>query len=267
MNLGFIGCGVMANAIMGGVIRAGLYTPDQIWGADPFEGSRKKTEEANGIHVTADNNEVIRNCETVFFAVKPQYYDGMIDGIKDQVRNDQLFISIGAGRTLDYLADRFGKPVKIIRVMPNTPAQVGEGMSAACPNQYVTEEEKERGLEILRAFGKAEIMPESLFDIVTGVSGSGPAYVFMFIEAMADAAVNGGMKRDQAYIFAAQTVLGSAKMVLDTGKHPGALKDMVTSPAGTTIAGVRALEKGNLRSTVFEGVMAATDKSAEMRKG
>lgn len=265
MKLGFIGCGVMANAMMGGVIRAGLYRPEDIWGADPSEESRRKTAEANGIHVTADNNEVMDRCETVFFAVKPQYYDGMIDSLKEHVREDQLIISIGAGRTLDYLAERFGKPVKIVRVMPNTPAQVGEGMSAACPNQYVTEEETARALEILRSFGKAEVMPENLFDIVTGVSGSGPAYVFLFIEAMADAAVNGGMKRDQAYIFAAQTVLGSAKMVLETGKHPGELKDMVTSPAGTTIAGVRALEDGAFRAAVFEGVMAAADKSAEMR--
>ena len=139
-------------------------------------------------------------------------------------------------------------------------------MAAACPNKNVTEEEKNRALEILRSFGSAELMPENLFDIVTGVSGSGPAYVFMFIEAMADAAVNGGMQRKQAYVFAAQTVLGAAKMVLETGKHPGELKDMVSSPAGTTIAGVRALEKGNLRSTVIEGVMAATNKSIEMRE-
>ena len=149
--------------------------------------------------------------------------------------------------------------------MPNAPAQVGEGMSAACPNEYVTEEETQRALNILNAFGKAEIMPENLFDIVTGVSGSGPAYVFMFIEAMADAAVNGGMQRKQAYTFAAQTVLGAAKMVLETGKHPGELKDMVSSPAGTTIAGVRELELGGLRTTVIEGVTAATEKSIAMQ--
>ena len=131
--------------------------------------------------------------------------------------------------------------------------------------EYVTEEETQRALNILNAFGKAEIMPENLFDIVTGVSGSGPAYVFMFIEAMADAAVNGGMQRKQAYTFAAQTVLGAAKMVLETGKHPGELKDMVSSPAGTTIAGVRELELGGLRTTVIEGVTAATEKSIAMQ--
>lgn len=264
MNLGFIGCGTMANAIIGGVIRAGLYKPDEIWGSAPSEKSRNRAAELNGIHVTADNTEVVNNCDTIFLSVKPQLYDSVIDGIRDVIRDDQMVISIGAGKTLDYLDKAFGKPVKAVRVMPNTPSQVGEGMSAVCPNGYVTDEEKKKALDILGACGRAEIMPESLFDIVTGVSGSGPAYVFMFIEAMADAAVMGGMKRDQAYTFAAQTVLGSAKMVLDTGKHPGELKDMVTSPAGTTIAAVRALEAGGLRSTVIEGVMAATDKSADM---
>ena len=275
MKLGFIGCGVMANAMMGGIIKAGLYKPEDIWGADPFEGSRQKTKEVNGINVTDSNVEVLENCDTVFLTIKPQYYAGVIEGIKDHVTDKHLFFSIvagcflffsfGTGKTLAYLAVQFGKPVKTVRVMPNTPAQVGEGMSAACPNEYVTEEETQRALNILNAFGKAEIMPENLFDIVTSVSGSGPAYVFMFIEAMADAAVNGGMLRKQAYTFAAQTVLGAAKMVLETGKHPGELKDMVSSPAGTTIAGVRELELGGLRTTGIEGVTAATEKSIAMQ--
>lgn len=138
-------------------------------------------------------------------------------------------------------------------------------MAAACPNQYVTDEEMARALEILRAFGKAEQVPENLFDVVTGLSGSGPAYVFMFIEAMADAGVVGGMQRSMAYEFAAQTVYGAAKMVMETGKHPGELKDMVSSPAGTTIAAVRELELNGFRSAVIEGVNAATEKSIEMQ--
>ena len=194
MKLGFIGCGVMANAMMGGIIKNGLLKPEEIWGADPFEGSRQKTKEQNGIHVTESNLEVIENCDVVFLTIKPQYYADAIASFRDHVREDQMFISIGAGRTLDYIAEQFeNKPVKVVRVMPNTPAQVAEGMSAACPNQYVTEEETQTALTILRAFGKAELMPESLFDVVTGVSGSGPAYVCMFIEAMADAAVLGGI--------------------------------------------------------------------------
>lgn len=266
MKLGFIGCGVMANAMMGGIIKNGLYKPEDIWGADPFQGSRDKTKAANGINVTDSNVEVVENCETVFLTVKPQYYESVIASIRDAIKEDQLIISIGAGRTLDYIAEQFGdKKVKVVRVMPNTPAQVGAGMAAACPNQYVTEDEMARALEILRAFGKAEQVPESLFDVVTGVSGSGPAYVFMFIEAMADAGVVGGMQRAMAYEFAAQTVYGAAKMVMETGKHPGELKDMVSSPAGTTIAAVRELELNGFRSAVIEGVNAATDKSIEMQ--
>lgn len=265
MKLGFIGCGVMANAMMGGIIKAGLYKPEDIIGADPFEGSRKKTQEVNGINVTDSNIEVLEQSDFVFFTIKPQYYAGMIEEIRDHVRNDHVFISIGAGRTLNYLDEQFGRPVKVVRVMPNTPAQVGEGMSAACPNEYVTEEEAGKVLEILSSFGRAEFMPENLFDIVTGVSGSGPAYAFMFIEALADAAVNGGMQRKQAYTFASQTVLGAARMVMETGKHPGELKDMVSSPAGTTIAGVRTLEDYGFRKAVIEGVTAAYEKSIAMR--
>lgn len=265
MKLGFIGCGVMANAIMGGVIEAGLYKPEDIIGADPFEGSRNKTHEALGVNVTGSNLEVLEQSDYVFFTIKPQYYAGMIEGIRDHVREDHVFISIGAGRTLSYLAQTFGKPVKVVRVMPNTPAQIGEGMSAACPNEYVSNEETDRALEILRSFGRAEIMPESLFDIVTGVSGSGPAYAFLFIEAMADAGVNGGMQRQQAYTFAAQTVCGAARMVLETGKHPGELKDMVSSPAGTTIAGIRKLEEEGFRTAVIECVTAATERSIAMQ--
>ena len=267
MKLGFIGCGNMANAIMGGVIGSGLMPPDEIIGSDPLEAGRDRASREHGICVTASNLEVVEKADILLFAIKPQYYDGMIAEIRDAVRPDQLIISIAAGRTLDYLNQAFGnKPVKIVRLMPNTPAMVNAGMTAAAPNAYVTEEELARALEICASFGKVEVVPETLFDVVTGVSGSGPAYVFMFIEAMADAAVEGGMPRAQAYKFAAQTVLGSAKMVLETGKHPGELKDMVTSPAGTTIAAVRVLEEKGLRSAVIEGTRACTLRSAEMRK-
>lgn len=264
MKLGFIGCGVMANAIMGGIIKAGLYQPVQIIGGDPSEESRMKTKASRGIEVTEDNREVLEKSDIIFLAVKPQYYPQMLESIKDYVRDDHLFISMGAGKTLNFLAEHFGRPVKVVRIMPNTPAQVGEGMTAACPNELVTDEEIEKVMALLSTFGKAEILPESLFDIVTGVSGSGPAYVFMFIEALADAAVDGGMPRKQAYTFAAQTLLGSARMLLETGKHPGELKDMVTSPAGTTIAGVRVLEERGLRSAVIEGVAKATQRSKEL---
>jgi pyrroline-5-carboxylate reductase len=267
MKLGFIGCGNMANAIMSGIIKDGLIPASEIIGADPTAYGRERTEKENGIRVTDSNIEVVKSAETLFFTIKPQYFHQMISEIRDYVREDQLIISIAAGRTLDYIQSEFGgKKVKVVRLMPNTPAMVGEGMTAACANGAVSKEELDYAVRICSGFGKAEIVPESLFDVVTAVSGSSPAYVFMFIEAMADAAVQGGMPRAQAYTFAAQAVLGSAKMVLDTGKHPGELKDMVTSPAGTTIEAVRVLEEKGFRSAVFECVKACTEKSAEMRK-
>ena len=177
---------------------------------------------------------------------------------------DQLVITIAPGKTLSWLEAQFGKKVKIVRTMPNTPALVGEGMTAACVNQYVTEEEKEYALRILSSFGKVELVPEHLIDAVVVVSGSAPAYVFMFIEAMADAAVAEGMPRAQAYAFAAQAVYGSAKMVLETGKHPGELKDMVCSPAGTTIEAVRVLEEKGFRSAVIEAMRACADVSRSL---
>ena len=197
-------------------------------------------------------------------SVKPQFYEDAIAGIKDYIRDDQIIVTLAPGKTLAWLEEKFGKPVKIVRTMPNTPALVGEGMTAACPNQYVTEEEKEYVLQILGAFGKVEVVPERLIDAVVAVSGSAPAYVFMMIEAMADAAVAEGMPRAQAYEFAAQAVYGSAKMVLETGKHPGELKDMVCSPAGTTIEAVRVLEKEGFRSALIEAMKACADVSRNL---
>ena len=199
----------------------------------------------------------------LILSVKPQYYAEAIAEIRDCVSDDQLIITIAPGKTLAWLEEQFGRPVKIVRTMPNTPALVGEGMTAACVNPYVTEEEKDYALKILSSFGKVEFVPEHLIDAVVAVSGS-PAYVFMFIEAMADAAVAEGMPRAQAYQFAAQAVYGSAKMVMETGKHPGELKDMVCSPAGTTIEAVRVLEECGFRSAVIEAMKACADVSRNM---
>ncbi len=263
MKLGFIGTGNMAGAIMGGIIKNQIFRPEEIIGADISEAGREKTKEAYGIEVTGDNRKAA-DSEVLILSVKPQYYADAIAEIKDCVRDDQLIITIAPGKTLAWLEEQFGKPVKIVRTMPNTPALVGEGMTAACVNQYVTEEEKAYALKILSSFGKVELVPEHLIDAVVAVSGSAPAYVFMFIEAMADAAVAEGMPRAQAYEFAAQAVYGSAKMVLETGKHPGELKDMVCSPAGTTIEAVRVLEEKGLRSAVIEAMRACADVSRRL---
>lgn len=263
MKLGFIGTGNMAGAIMGGIIQKGIFRPEQIIGADISEAGRRKAKETYGIEVTEDNRKAAA-AEVLVLSVKPQFYADAIAEIRDCIRDDQLVITIAPGKTLSWLEEQFGKRVKIVRTMPNTPALVGEGMTAACVNQYVTEEEKAYALKILDSFGKVELVPEHLIDAVVAVSGSSPAYVFMFIEAMADAAVAEGMPRTQAYEFAAQAVYGSAKMVLETGKHPGELKDMVCSPAGTTIEAVRILEKKGFRSAVIEAMRACADVSRRL---
>ena len=261
MKLGFIGTGNMAGAIMGGIIRNEIFKPEEIIGADISKESRSKVQSAYGINVTEDNKKAASESEVLVLSVKPQYYAETIKEIKDCVREDQLIITIAPGKTLKWLEEQFEKKVKIVRAMPNTPALVGEGMTAACANDAVTEEEKEYALKILRSFGKVEIVAENMIDAVVAVSGSATAYVFMFIEAMADEAVAAGMPRKQAYEFAAQSVLGSAKMVLETGKHPGELKDMVCSPGGTTIQAVKVLEEKGMRAAVMDAMDACIEKS------
>lgn len=264
MKLGFIGTGNMASAIMGGIINKQVIPAEEIIGADLFAPGREKVREQFGIHVTDSNKEVVEKAEVVILSVKPQFYEDVINQIKDTVRDNQIIITIAPGKTLAWLSEKFGKEVKIVRTMPNTPAMVGEGMTAACPNEYMTEEETAYVKTLLKSFGRVEIVPERLMDVVVSVSGSSPAYVFVLIEAMADAAVSGGMPRAQAYQFAAQAVLGSAKMVLETGKHPGELKDMVCSPAGTTIEAVRALEERGFRSAVIEAMKVCEEISRSL---
>ncbi|MBR1599199.1 MAG: pyrroline-5-carboxylate reductase [Lachnospiraceae bacterium] len=264
MKLGFIGCGNMASAMIKGIIGNGIIPGDQIIGYDVLEESAKRAAKEFGIRIASDNNKLAEESDIIVLAVKPQYYEGVISEIKDTVKDGQIIVTIAPGKTLSWLSEQFGKKVKLVRTMPNTPALVGEGITAACCNDHVTEEELDRVVSILKGFGKCQIVSENLMDVVVSVSSSSPAYVFMFIEAMADAAVADGMPRAQAYEFAAQAVLGSAKMVLETGKHPGELKDMVCSPAGTTIEAVRVLEEKGMRSAVFEAMKACTRKAKGM---
>lgn len=264
-KLGFIGCGNMAGAIIGGILRAGLAEKEEILGSCRTPASRERAQRENGIEMTQSNPEVARRAQTIFLCVKPQFMEEVLEEIRDEISEEQLVVSIAAGKNLAFYASAFGdRKIPLVRLMPNTPALVGEAMTAGCGNQYVTEEEMAYVGKLCRACGEFEIVPENLFDAVTGVSGSSPAYVFLFIEAMADAAVQGGMPRKQAYTFAAQAVLGSARMVLETGRHPGDLKDMVCSPGGTTIEAVRVLEEKGLRSAVFEATRACIEKSGDM---
>ncbi len=265
-KIAFIGSGNMGGAIIGGIISAGLVPAASVTASDPSEAARGRLIEKYGINVTTDNKAAVRDADIIFLAVKPNIYSAVSAEIKDTLSPSAVVVTIAAGQTLEHMAGMLGKKAKIVRAMPNTPALVGEGMSALCPNDNVTDEEFADVEAIFRSFGKCEKVPESLFDAVVGVSGSAPAYVYMFIEAMADAAVAEGLARDKAYTFAAQAVLGSAKMVLDTGRHPGDLKDMVCSPAGTTIRAVIELEKTGMRGAVMQAMQVCIDKSKEMSK-
>ena len=266
-KLGFIGAGNMATAMMSGIVSGEIFRANEIIMSDVSSDRLAFISEKYGVEVTTDNIAVAKNAEVMILAVKPQYYTQVITEIAPFVTKEQLIITIAPGQTLSSLTERFGSDdLKIIRTMPNTPAMVGAGITAVTPNANVTAEELEYVRTILGGFGISEVISEHLMDAVVSVSGSSPAYVFMFIEAMADAAVADGMPRAQAYRFAAQAVMGSAKMVLETGKHPGELKDMVCSPAGTTIEAVRVLEEKGFRGAVMDAMKACTDRSRSLGK-
>ena len=262
MKIGFIGAGNMGGAIIGGIVKNKLSGDIIVYDKIP-----ERVEEICGkfgVKGAESASDTAKSSDILFLAVKPNVVYDVIGGIKESISENTVIVSIVAGQKMEKLEEAFGRKVKLIRVMPNTPALVGEGMSALCRNEYISEEEAQNVLDIFNGLGRAEFVSEYMMDAVTAVSGSSPAYVFMIIEAMADAAVMGGLPRKQAYIFAAQAVLGSAKMVLETGKHPGELKDMVCSPSGTTIEAVKVLEKAGLRSAIIEAMQACMDKSGNM---
>ena len=265
MKIGFIGLGNMATAMIGGMLKKGLVEPQNVIGSSKTNATLAKIKERFNITTVLENKLVAGEADVLFLAVKPFFLPEVIAEIKNSVRTETLIVSIAAGRTLSYLKEAFGRPeLKIVRCMPNTPALVLEGCTGVCAGDEVSSEDVEKVVKLAESFGRAIVIPERLMDAVVGVSGSSPAYVFMFIEAMADAAVSAGMPRKQAYEFAAQAVMGSAKMVLETGLHPGELKDMVCSPGGTTIEAVKALEERQFRGTVMDAVEACIEKSRRM---
>lgn len=265
MKIGFIGLGNMATAMIGGILQKGMAQPQDIIGSAKTESTKEKVKTQFQIEIAGNNRETAEKADILFLAVKPIFLGDVISEIRDAVRKETLIVSIAAGRDMKFLKEAFGRTdCKIIRCMPNTPALVLEGCTGVCAGENVTEEELNQVLSLLQSFGVASVVPERLMDVVVGVSGSSPAYVFMFIEAMADEAVAAGMPRKQAYEFAAQSVLGSAKMVLETGKHPGELKDMVCSPGGTTIQAVKVLEEKGLRAAVMDAMEACIEKSRNM---
>lgn len=263
-KLGFIGCGNMAKAMIGGILSSRVIENTQIIASAKSDKTISQVSQQFGIEVIKINKEVAKASDIIILAVKPQYYDEVIQEISSEINENKIIVSIAPGKTLERLEYNFGKPIKIIRTMPNTPALVCEGITAVCKNELVTDDEINYICDLFKGFGKTEIIEERLMDAVVAVSGSSPAYIYIIIEAMADAAVLEGMPRAQAYKFAAQAVLGSAKMVLDTNKHPGELKDNVCSPGGTTIEAVRVLEEKGVRSAIIEAMKACAKKSRSM---
>ena len=264
MKIGFIGCGNMGQAMLGGMIDSGRVKAQDVLVTDKLLASRVNAQKKFGVEIPASNVEVAMISDIIILAVKPQFYEEVLSEIKGAIWENKILVSIAPGKTLEWLEQQVGKPTKIIRAMPNTPALVKAGMMGICGNDKVDKDELDYVCKLFQSFSKTEVVSEHLMDTVTAVSGSSPAYVFMFIEAMADAAVEGGMPRKQAYTFAAQAVLGSAKMVLETGMHPGELKDMVCSPAGTTIQAVRVLEEHGMRAAVMDAMKTCIDKSRNM---
>ena len=260
--IGFIGMGNMGYALLKGLLKE--FPAEELVFTAKTDETRRRVYAETQVTYTQSNAECANSCKYVVLAVKPQYYPQVLKQIRYAVTEEHVVISLAPGITIEQLKEALGSDKRIVRAMPNTPALVGEAMSALSPNDAVTDEELSEVKALFESFGKAEIVPERLMDAVIGVSGSSPAYVYLFIEAMADAAVADGMPRAQAYKFAAQSVLGAAKMVLATGQHPGELKDAVCSPGGTTIEGVAALEEAGLRRAVIAGQRACVKKSKEM---
>lgn len=265
-RIGFVGGGAMAEALAGGLVAAGL-APERICAADPDPSRRKHLAEALGIGTSADNADAALGSDTCVVAVKPAVVAGSLAAIPREVAAGPLWISIAAGVPLARLAAALPPDARIVRAMPNTPALVRAGATAICANARVGAEDLAVATALFESVGTCWTAPEeSLLDAVTGLSGSGPAYVFVFLEALADAGVRVGLPRDAALSLAIQTVLGAARLASEGGRAPAQLRDQVTSPGGTTIAGLERLESGGLRAAVYDAVAAATARSRELAR-
>ncbi|MGI6706879.1 MAG: pyrroline-5-carboxylate reductase [Clostridia bacterium] len=261
LRLGLIGSGNMGTAIIEGVISKHILEPNQIYASDVNHIRLKELESAYGIYTLLDNKEIIRQSDIIVLAVKPDRCMTVLDEIRDDLHDRKGLVSIVAGLTTHSLRSRLNDDARILRVMPNTPALVGEGMTVFSKDHNLLDDQIDLLQQIFSALGKVEMVEERLMDVVTALSGSGPAFVYLFIEALADAGVLEGLSRDLSYKLAAQTVLGSAKMVLETGNHPAELKDKVCSPGGTTIEGIYVLEQRGFRAGIMDAVLKSTQKS------
>jgi pyrroline-5-carboxylate reductase len=265
-KIGVIGTGKMGAALIRGIINSKVVTSTNIHASDVYEHGLEELRKELGINVSTDNKQTILNSDIIILAVKPQILKTILAGIKDSVTSDKLLVSIAAGVSLTDVESGLESGSRVVRVMPNIAATVAEAASGVCPGTNASINDAEIALEIFRLVGSAIVVPEHLMDAVTGLSGSGPAFIFPVIEAMADGGVYEGLDRQSALILAAQTVLGAAKMVLETRIHPEELKDMVTSPGGTTIRGIHALEEHGIRVAFMNAVIASSKRSRELGK-
>lgn len=261
-----LGAGNMAEALIRGLLKAGLLEPKNIVATAPRAERRAELHASYGITTLEDNRAALQGADVVILSVKPQILDKVLREVAPAVPAQALIVSVAAGFPIAAIEERLGSGSRIVRAMPNTPALVGAGATAIAMGAHARPEDRDQAKAIFEAVGMVTVVDETLLDAVTGLSGSGPAYVFMIIEALSDAGVKVGLPRRQAQALAAQTVLGSAKLLIETGEHPGVLKDQVTSPGGTAIAGLHTLEQGGLRTTLINAVQAATERSRELGK-
>jgi pyrroline-5-carboxylate reductase len=265
-TIGFIGYGKMAKAMIGGIIASKLIPVSDIWVSSRSDNKVVQAKATFNINSTKDNKVVASNADILILAIPPNEYREVIDEIKTTVKDSTVIITVAAGITIEQVKAQFKKAIKVVRTMPNTPSFVGEGMTAICVDELVNNEDLERVRKLLGCFGAVEEIPEAKMDAIPAISGSSPAYVFMMIEAMADGGVKQGLSREQSYRLAAQAVLGAAKMVLETGSHPGELKDQVCSPGGATIAAVATLEEKQFRGAILAAMESCYDKVKQLGK-
>ncbi|HZX21421.1 MAG TPA: pyrroline-5-carboxylate reductase [Clostridia bacterium] len=251
-KIGFIGAGNMASTIIDGLINSFENINNKIYVTDISKEKAEKLCNRLNINLCESNTELVKECDIIFLAIKPNVYQSVLREIKSHMNNEKLIISMMAGVTIDSIGQYFKQSIKIIRIMPNVGVTVNEGMIALSSGDNVSNEEIDLAVELLSSIGKVDEIEEHLMDAVTNISGCSPAYIAMFVEALADGSVLRGMPRDKAYIYAAQTLIGTGKMILEKGIHPGELKDLVSSPAGVTIEGVYNLEKRGFRSIIME---------------
>lgn len=266
-RIAFIGAGNMGEALIKGLLDAGGVRPEQLIATDVRADRLQTLRKAYRIDTLTNNREAVTKAQILLLAVKPQVMNAVLTELNGTVVEDHLILSIAAGIRTAFIEGKFSQPTRVVRIMPNTPALVMAGASAIAPGRHATAADLEIARLIFQAVGRVVQVEEHLMDAVTGLSGSGPAYIFVLIEALADAGVRMGLPREVATLLAAQTALGAARMVLETGEHPAKLKDKVTSPGGTTAAGLHVLEQAGFRGILKAAVEAATRRSQELEKG